>query len=60
MKAGLYHEKHFLKGNPYRCFLNVILVERDARGVAFRKGTGRIHKDVLDDVEWARKILVLG
>lgn len=44
------------------CFYNLMLVEYDAEGIAYRQGIGRVHVDAvnrqMDDIE--RKIVILG
>lgn len=59
-RTPYFHKKYVIKGNPNRCFVNVMLIEYDTEGIAFRRGIGKIHKGAFDNSEWARKIVVLG
>ncbi|MCJ1331360.1 hypothetical protein MMC10_008050 [Thelotrema lepadinum] len=46
----------------YICFYNIMLVEFDEEGIAYRRGVGRVHKDAVDrNLKITdRKIMILG
>lgn len=62
-RINLIHPKYKVVDNPIICFYNVMLVEYDELGIAYRRGIGRVHTDyinpdILRDTE--RRIIVLG
>lgn len=66
-RSRLFHPKYEIpmeKGS-YCCFHNVMLLEYDSAGVAYRRGIGRVHREAFDPEYFQSnhegpKIIVLG